>query len=97
MPFVAALSESVCNMYFTGSEKDNPVLRKLRIKFGNAIRVYFTGNPRSFATSTILLTSRLVDIPAEQHSIILNIDNHPLNVKVIARMIGHYTETGFHL
>ena len=56
-------------------------------QIGNAVGVNLHRQVTFFATSTIFLTSKLVDIPAEQHSIILNIDTHPQNVKVIAWMI----------
>src|SRR6478609_1635014 len=81
MPWVAALSESVFNMYLTWGP------RSTTWYCGNCVSnsetpyaSILTGKPRSFAASTIFRTSRLVDIPAEQHSIILNIDNHPQNV-----------------
>jgi len=38
----------------------------------------------------------LVDIPAEQHNIILTIVIHPSVICLNVVMIGYHTETGFH-
>jgi hypothetical protein len=38
----------------------------------------------------------LVDIPAEQHNIILYIDIILENVKIVSGLIGYFTETVFH-
>jgi hypothetical protein len=68
-------------MYFTCGPKHHLVLRKLRIKFGNTVRINLHRQTTFFRDIDHFLTNRLVDIPAEQHSIILNIDDHPQNVK----------------